>query len=93
MPGFVAAVLAVPVDQPRHQNVDDVCIDCASASGLMGSSANDALFDLEMAGIGDRLGDIEQKIIVEKDIHIGGQSGGRPVRDAVAHVPICQSRC
>ena len=45
---------------------------CASASGLMSSSANGALFDLKMAGIGHRLGNIEQKEIVEKDVHIGG---------------------
>src|SRR3977135_2716662 len=60
--------LADPGDQPPHQNVDDLYLDCVAASGLMSSSANGAFFDLKMAGIGHRLGNIEQKEIVEKDI-------------------------
>ena len=43
-----------------------------------------------MAGVGDRLCDVEQQKIIEKHVRVGGQRGRRPVLLAVAHIPVGQ---
>ena len=79
------------IDHPGQQNVDDVRVDRAATAGLIGTPVERAFLDLKMAGVGDRLRHVEQQEIIEKDIGAGGQRRGRPVRLAVAHVPIGQA--
>ena len=78
------------VHHPRHQNIDDIGVDGSAASGLIGLPVEGALFDFQMADIGDRLCNVEQHEIIEKHIGIGGQRGRRPFRLAVAHVPLAK---
>src|SRR5262252_6855393 len=51
---------AILVDEPRQQDVDRVGIERATTTGLVGTSIDSALLDLQMACIGDRLGDVEE---------------------------------
>ena len=97
MPGFVAPV-APPCRNSRSRLTSqvsrmsiDVRVDRAAAARLVGTAVERALLDLEVAVVGDRLGDIEQQKIVEEDIRVGGERVRRPIGLAVAHVPDLRS--
>ncbi len=79
--------LPIAVDQPGEQDVDHVRIDRAAAAGLVRASVKRALLDLEVAFVGDRLGDIEQQEIIQEDIRVGGERFRRPIGLAVEPVP------
>ena len=56
------------VDQPGEQDVDRVRVDRAASPRLVRTAVDRALLDLEVAVVGDRLGDVEQQKIVEEDV-------------------------
>src|SRR5262245_45870132 len=80
--------LPIVVYEPGEQDVEHVRVDRAAASRLVRASVDRALLDLEVALVGDRLVEIEQQKIVEKDISVGGKRFGRPIDLAVVHVPV-----
>ena len=65
----------------------DVRVDRAAAAGPVGLAGERALLDLEVALVGDRLGDIEQQEVIEEDVGVGGERVGRPIGLAVEPVP------
>src|SRR6185503_216803 len=56
--------LAIAVDEPGQQDVDHVRLDRSAASRLVRAAGDGAFLDLEVAVVGDWLGDIEQQKIV-----------------------------
>src|SRR6185503_16194191 len=79
--------LAIAIDEPREQDVNGVCIDRAAASREVRTPSDRALLDLEMTVVGDRLGDVEQQEIVQKDTRVGGKCFRRPIGRAVEQIP------
>ena len=80
--------LAIAIDEPGEQDVDRVRVDRAASSRLVRTAVDRALLDLEVALVGDRLGDVEQQKIVEEDIRVGGERFRRPIGLAVEPVPV-----
>ena len=85
--GAALEELAIAVDEPGEQDVDRVRVDRTAASRLVTAAVDRALLDLEVALVGDRLGDVEQQKIVEEDIRVGGERFRRPIGLAVEPVP------
>src|SRR5262245_11157640 len=59
--------LAIMVDEPGQQDVDRVRVDGAPAACPVRTAGERALLDLEVARVRDRLRDVEQQEVVEKD--------------------------
>ena len=80
--------LPIAVDEPGQEDVDHVRVDRAAAPCLVRTPIYRALLDLQMALVGNSLGNIEQQKIVKEDICVCGERFRRPIGLAVAHVPI-----
>src|SRR4029434_9739805 len=59
---------AIAVDEPSEEDVDRVRVDRTTSSGLVSTSGDRALLDLEVTLVGDRFGNVEQQKIIEEDI-------------------------
>src|SRR6516225_6178089 len=79
--------LSIVVYEPSEQDVEYVRVDRAAASCLVRSATNRALFDLKVALVRDRLGDIEQQEIIEENIRVGGERVRCPIRLTVTDIP------
>src|SRR5262249_30115039 len=81
----------VTINEPRQKDVDAIRVDGSTAPCRIRAPLDGALLDFEMTCVGDRLGDVEQKVVVPEDIDEGCQGGRRPIDLSIFLVPGLES--